>query len=394
MNKVVFLLLFFACFFLSSNILYGHSGDKHAKEIGEVFGLCDENGKSRGYAQSRELVKKLGDCISKFIDQDTHTVTQTITQTINEQLAKYLCSYGLSQRIFSDYKSRLWKISKRLDKIQRHLKQSSASRYDDKIKEELERICGELFFIPCYRTEAENLKFYLKRPRSLVVFLEDLSKKINQDQGNLSLDIVKKRIESLKEEERLFSLGNGQHRVLFHWGIDNSPRTYPPLINCVDASTSMIKKMFRNINFNEYLTLQDIIYQIVIKKWSERKTNAQNEFEKILLSDNKASPSDMKQIEALLSIAYNVHILGDYADTRIEPLASVEDIAESLRKSFESFDANDRTETRKICGAITEACRSSNLKGKSAAAVLSTLKKLLPDYLEHCPRMHALLRGQ
>ncbi len=390
MNKVVFLLLFFACFFLSSNILHGHSGDVHAEEIGEVFGLCDENGKSKGYAQSRELVKELGDCISKFIDQDSHTVTQEI----NKQLAKYLCSYGLSQRIFSDYKLRLREISKRLDKIQRYLKQSSGSRYDGKMKEELERICGELFFIPCYRTEAENLKFYLKRPRSLVVFLEDLSKKINQDQGNLSLDIVKKRIESLKEEERLFSLGNGQHRVLFHWGIDNSPRTYPPLINCVDASTSMIKKMFRNINFNEYLALQDIIYQIVIKKWSERKSLAQRDFEGILFRYNKVAPSDMRQIEALLSIAYNVHILGDYTNTRIEPLASVEDIAESLRKSFESFDANDRTETRKICGAITEACRSSNLKEKSAAAVLSTLKKLLPDYLEHCPKMHALLRGQ
>ena len=390
MNKVVFLLLFFACFFLSSNILHGHSGDVHAEEIGEVIGLCDENGKSKGYAQSRELVKELGDCISKFIDQDSHTVTQEI----NKQLAKYLCSYGLSQRIFSDYKLRLREISKRLDKIQRYLKQSSGSRYDGKMKEELERICGELFFIPCYRTEAENLKFYLKRPRSLVVFLEDLSKKINQDQGNLSLDIVKKRIESLKEEERLFSLGNGQHRVLFHWGIDNSPRTYPPLINCVDASTSMIKKMFRNINFNEYLALQDIIYQIVIKKWSERKSLAQRDFEGILFRYNKVAPSDMRQIEALLSIAYNVHILGDYTNTRIEPLASVEDIAESLRKSFESFDANDRTETRKICGAITEACRSSNLKEKSAAAVLSTLKKLLPDYLEHCPKMHALLRGQ
>ncbi len=390
MNKIVFTLLLFACLFLSSSILHGHSGDEHAKEIGEVFGLCDENGKSRGYAQSRELVKELGDCISKFIDQDTHTVTQTI----NEQLAKYLCSYGLSQRIFSDYKSRLWKISKRLDKIQRHLKQSSASRYDDKIKEELKNIRSELSFIPGYRTDAENLKFYLEHPRSLVVFLEDLSKKINQDQGHLSLDIVKKRIESLKKEERLFSLGNGQHRVLFHWGIDNSPRIYPPLINCVDASTSMIKKMFRNIKFNEYLALQDIIYQIVMKKWSERKALAQCEFEKILFRYNKVAPSNMKQIEALLSIAYNVHILGDYADTRIEPLASVEDIAESLRKSFESFDANDRTETRKICGAITEACRSSNLKEKSAAAVLSTLKKLLPDYLEHCPRMHALLRGQ
>lgn len=390
MNKIVFTLLLFACLFLSSSILHGHSGDEHAKEIGEVFGLCDENGKSKGYAQSRELVKDLGDCISKFIDQDSHTVTREI----NEQLAKYLCSYALSQRIFSDYKLRLREISKRLDKIQRYLKQSSGSRYDGKMKEELERICGELFFIPCYRTEAENLKFYLKRPRSLVVFLEDLSKKINQDQGNLSLDIVKKRIESLKEEERLFSLGNGQHRVLFHWGIDNSPRTYPPLINCVDASTSMIKKMFRNINFNEYLALQDIIYQIVIKKWSERKSLAQRDFEGILFRYNKVAPSDMRQIEALLSIAYNVHILGDYTNTRIEPLASVEDIAESLRKSFESFDANDRTETRKICGAITEACRSSNLKEKSAAAVLSTLKKLLPDYLEHCPKMHALLRGQ
>lgn len=389
MNKVVFLFCFFACFFLSSNILHGHSGDVHAKEIGEVFGLCDENGKSRGYAQSRELVKELGDCISKFIDQDSHTVTQEI----NKQLAKYLCSYGLSQRIFSDYKLRLREISKRLDKIQRHLKQSSAFRYGDKMREELEEVCDKLSDIPGYQIYAKKLNS-LRDPRSLVVFLEDLSKKINQDQGHLSLDIVKKRIEISGEQERLFSLGNGQHRVLFHWGIDNSPRIYPPLINCVDASTSMIKKMFRNIKFNEYLALQDIIYQIVMKKWSERKALAQSEFEKILFRYNKVAPSNMKQIEALLSIAYNVHILGDYADTRIEPLASVEDIAESLRKSFESFDANDRTETRKICGAITEACRSSNLKEKSAAAVLSTLKKLLPGYLEHCPRMHALLRGQ
>lgn len=203
MNKIVFTLLLFACLFLSSSILHGHSGDEHAKEIGEVFGLCDENGKSRGYAQSRELVKELGDCISKFIDQDTHTVTQTI----NEQLAKYLCSYGLSQRIFSDYKSRLWKISKRLDKIQRHLKQSSASRYDDKIKEELKNIRSELSFIPGYRTDAENLKYYLEHPRSLVVFLEDLSKKINQDQGHLSLDIVKKKNRELKERRTFIFAG-------------------------------------------------------------------------------------------------------------------------------------------------------------------------------------------
>ena len=392
MKNPLSLLLLLSVFLVVSCNLFGHSGDEHAREIGEVFGLCDENGKSRGYAQSKELIKDLGECISKFIDQDSNLVTKNI----NNQIARSLIKYTIKQRDFSAYKPKLHEISQRLYMILKRFKQSPSIKINTATREELERIISDMEYLPGYQIDSENLIFLLNRAGSLAdikLKLSELYSKIEQDQGIHRQDVVTK-INSLAKDERLFRLVHGGHRVLFHWGFNNSPRTYPHLIDCVDLSVSEIKKLFPFITSEDYFYIQNMIYDVISDEWNKRKNIAMKKFENLFYNYNKVYPENADQIRSLLSIAYNVHILGDYSDIEIDPLVSVEDISESLREGFMFFDSDDRNETRKICDAVTQACRSSYQKRKAAAAVLSVLKKNLPNYLEHCPRMRSLLRGQ
>ena len=214
-------------FLVFSNVLFGHSGDEHAKEIGQVFGLCDEKGQSKGYAQSKELIKDLGDCVSELIDQDSNVVTGHI----NKQLARYLLKYSLQQRNFSSYKPKMLEISQRIEVILKKFDQAPSKNINSALRKELERIVSDMEYLPGYQMDSENLNVLLKHSDSrsdIRVKLFELHSKIEQDQGIHFQDVAKK-INGLAKDERLFRLVNGGHRILFHWGFNKSPRTYSHL---------------------------------------------------------------------------------------------------------------------------------------------------------------------
>ncbi len=116
-----------------------------------------------------------------------------------------------------------------------------------------------------------------------------------------------------------FSLrtGAGEHRLLFHWGFNADPKNYKPLVNKVDSlleNNPDAKK--EKTEFFRYLANEI---------QSERNRNLINS-----VIRTTGIPTARGYANAIATIIYDIHLLGDYATSYTSALPSIGEIEKDL----------------------------------------------------------------
>ena len=238
---------------------------------------------------------------------------------------------------------------------------------------------------------------------------------------------------TLRNNHPWFNITKGgypQHRLLFHWGMNNDPKhlealTYKIKENLKDFFESeyrvkyLISGELRNEDF-AFLKRLGFSESLLIKKTSEKEETARQQK---LLEELKSKLSSIKQNEtadfyrdiiemqrkrnsnmiaktqkeffgnnsalredaaALATILYDIHILGDYSTTDTAPLQRIDgiygiqnDIIERGLRRLISAPDRDR-----IIQAFKKETNSSGLAWSyKANKILKVLKKFLPQIL-------------
>ncbi len=168
------------------------------------------------------------------------------------------------------------------------------------------------------------------------------------------------------QDELGFSLGFGDHRILFHWGYNAEPWN-EALNNYVIQHDWDISKIDR---FKETLRLEQ----------KRRNGIANKEAEKVF--GFASGGKEAEWANSILSIVYDVHLLGDYTEGDnnnfkgvTEPTKVAGDIISSIRRIDDSRTSRDLIES------IREARGEISDQHKLAAKLIEILQKDLPDFL-------------
>lgn len=163
-----------------------------------------------------------------------------------------------------------------------------------------------------------------------------------------------------------FSLGFGDHRILFHWGYNVNPWN-EELDNYVIQHKWDIDKIGR-------------FKQALIYEQSRRNKIAKEEAEKVF--GFASGGKEAKWTTSILSIVYDVHLLGDYTtgdNNNFKGVSEPSKIAGDIINSIRRID--DSRTSRNLIESIRKATGEISNQHKLAAKLIEILQKNLPDFI-------------
>lgn len=178
------------------------------------------------------------------------------------------------------------------------------------------------------------------------------------------IDDVNEFYRQLKNEFKFRRKKGESHRILFHWGFNEDPKSAEALTERVEQSVPGSKQ----VDF----------YKAVIAEQQRRNVNM------ISLIQRGFGIRSRKKAGALTTILYNIHILGDYACSTCSDFSSLYPIERLVN------DLNSRgikklfpfsPERNQLIGEINGARRKGN-SSEASRKILIILKKDFPHLFE------------
>ena len=177
----------------------------------------------------------------------------------------------------------------------------------------------------------------------------------------------------LQEQFTWFRVGHYSHRLLFHWGFNADPKRYPQLVRqvrlCLKDHPDAVKEERK---FFSYLT-----------------NNIQSRRNRKLINSVTSVtgiPTARGYANAIATIIYDVHLLGDYETVKTSALPKIDDIERDLvengfTKLITGGDKSERLE--KIDAELKAPIRAGRGRVNRVRAKLLTeaVKKYLPQIL-------------
>ena len=187
----------------------------------------------------------------------------------------------------------------------------------------------------------------------------------------------------LRRNFEWFTWGNYGHRLLFHWGFNADPKQYPQLVRQVrkclkenpDAKTEEEKffaYLTRNIQARKNRTLINAVISIT------------------------GIPSARGYANAVATIIYDVHLLGDYSTTNTSALPPIADIEKDIiERGFNKLITGGEKSKRleQLEHELNSAVRTGRgrVNSKRAQLLLEAVKNFLPQILNE--RFHDTLKA-
>lgn len=170
-----------------------------------------------------------------------------------------------------------------------------------------------------------------------------------------------------------FTWGSYGHRLLFHWGFNTDPKNYEPLVkqvrNCLKGN---INAKEQEQKFFAYLTRN------IQARRNRKLINA--------ITNTTGIPTARGYANAIATILYDVHLLGDYSTVNTSSLPSIDSIERDLvsngfRRLITGGEKSVRLEA--IDAELQSSIRAGRGRVNSKRAVLLTeaVKKYLPEIL-------------
>ena len=198
------------------------------------------------------------------------------------------------------------------------------------------------------------------------------------------IDNIGNDYRDLRENFPWFNWGSYGHRLLFHWGFSTDPKRYSPLVkqvrSCLKGNTNADKEERK---FFAYLT------NSIQSRRNRRLINA--------VTSVTGIPTTRGYANAIATIIYDVHLLGDYETVNTSALPKIDDIERDLtEKGFSRLiSGGDRSERlAKIDAEFKASIRAGRGRVNKVRAILLTeaVKKYLPQILNE--RLRNTLAGK
>lgn len=187
------------------------------------------------------------------------------------------------------------------------------------------------------------------------------------------IDEIGNDYRDLRENFSWFTWGNYGHRLLFHWGFNADPKHYVPLVkqirsclkgnpNAKDEERKFFAYLMRNIQSRRNRKLINAVTSVT------------------------GIPTSRGYANAIATIIYDVHLLGDYETVSTSALPKIDDIERDLMENGFSrlIMGGDKSERlAEIDAELRESIRAGRGRVNSRRAILLTeaVKKYLPQIL-------------
>ncbi len=187
------------------------------------------------------------------------------------------------------------------------------------------------------------------------------------------IDGVGEDYRDLQNRFTWFKWGSLGHRLLFHWGFNANPQNYAPLVRqvrlCLKGNPDARNQ---ERQFFAYLTRN------IQAPRNQKLINA--------VTSVTGIPTARGYANAVATILYDVHLLGDYTTTNTSALPKIDDIESDLvGKGFNRLLAGgDKSERlKKIEAELLDAIRVGRGRVNSACAnnLSQAVRKYLPQIL-------------
>ncbi|MBR0279147.1 MAG: hypothetical protein IJQ75_04110 [Synergistaceae bacterium] len=187
------------------------------------------------------------------------------------------------------------------------------------------------------------------------------------------IDEIGNDYRDLRENFSWFTWGNYGHRLLFHWGFNADPKRYSPLVkqvrSCLKDNPDAREQERK---FFSYLTNN------IQSRRNRKLINA--------VTSVTGIPTARGYANAIATIIYDVHLLGDYETVKTSALPKIDDIERDLvengfTKLITGGDKSERLE--KIDAELKASIRAGRGRVNRVRAILLTeaVKKYLPQIL-------------
>ncbi len=179
-----------------------------------------------------------------------------------------------------------------------------------------------------------------------------------------------------------FTWGSYGHRLLFHWGFNADPKRYSQLMRQVHTCLKNNKNAHEEEKkFFAYITKE------IQSRRNRKLINA--------VITTTGIPSSRGYANALATIIYDVHLLGDYSTTNTSALPPIADIENDLiERGFKRLISGGGNTKRleEIEREFTSAVRlgRGRINSRRAQLLLEAIKKYLPQILNE--RFHDTLK--
>jgi len=187
------------------------------------------------------------------------------------------------------------------------------------------------------------------------------------------IDDIGNDYRDLREKFSWFNWGNYGHRLLFHWGFNADPKRYSPLVkqvrSCLKDNPDARE---HERKFFSYLTNN------IQSRRNRKLINA--------VTSVTGIPTARGYANAIATIIYDVHLLGDYETVNTSALPKIDDIERDLTENGFSrlITGGDKSERlAEIDAELRESIRAGRGRVNSRHAILLTeaVKKYLPQIL-------------
>ena len=162
-----------------------------------------------------------------------------------------------------------------------------------------------------------------------------------------------------------------KHRLLFHWGYDSEPWN--------SALEIKVRKYCRLVdaeNINDTI----LCFKIELKEEQKRRNHEINKRTEELFGFAHGG-TDAKLANRFASMAYNIHLLGDYTSDN-KDLEGVLDINSLIGAIVTDIKTLDKTEGKILVGGITKINKQVGDTRKKADALMNYLLKEFPPFIK------------
>lgn len=126
----------------------------------------------------------------------------------------------------------------------------------------------------------------------------------------------------------------GRHRLWFHWGFNTDPRQFPPLVNSLDQAVR--DGVITSLDVDEFWTLMN-------QEISNRNRALMNEGAKVFGFGELGtiSTQQRRQLNALVTVLYSIHVVGDYKTTDTDVLAPLSRVFADVNNAIDNLAGKD-----------------------------------------------------
>ena len=169
----------------------------------------------------------------------------------------------------------------------------------------------------------------------------------------------------LQDNHKGFRISPGAHRMFFHWGYNAIPWN------------KTIEKKVRDYCEKNGLNKEKVMSEFKSElKQEQRRRNKNMKFQTSLRLG-----LDAKWANLFTSMAYNVHLLGDY-QTDNRDLNGLQDLNELIGLFVIDLRTLDNEESRSVISEITRINKSYSNPQKKADALMDYMKKAVPTVIQ------------